>query len=416
LPREEILRNLKMRVRPVVGPVWSFATRAKHRFESFEVPIEKVLRGGEFGIRAARYAELTRDLLRPSTPAAQGPHVEFLREYARIGEEILVPGNLERTAYYRNAEQCLRLTGTYFIKSMSKFNLVAERFLREYRSGAAELAALPEGRAIEPLWVRPIHHSTCFEIIDGSHRFARAIVAGKRSVPVRIHEKEAVLTPLQAMLLDVVGANNEKALYQPLEYPEILDSWKLIRRCTDRLAMMRTFLSAAGLLEGPGRTFFDLGSSYGWFVKRFEELGFASTGVERDLVSCAIGTHCYGLRPEQIRSGDIVDVLSKEAGRYDVVSLMSVLHHFVLGESAITAEALIGLADGVTDKVLFLDTAQAHEEAYAGTLSRWTVPYVVEWIKRNTSFTRVIPLGRDGDRVPPFHRYYGRTLFACVRE
>src|ERR1035437_4155651 len=94
-------------------------------------------------------------------------------------------------------------------------------------------------------------------------------------------------------------------LYQPLDYPEIQQSWKLLRRCSDRLALMKGFLSTAGLLETPRRTYLDLGSSYGWFVKRFEEWGFRSTGVERDLVSSSVGFHCYGLRPEQIRGGDI---------------------------------------------------------------------------------------------------------------
>jgi hypothetical protein len=413
---EKIIRTLANCARPAIRPILAYIRRAKHRRESFNVPVEAVLRGGEYGIRAARYAELTGDFLRPSTPAAKGPHVEFLREYDRIGEKILAPGIFEKTAYYRNAEQCLELTGTYFVNCTSKLKGVAEHFIREYRRKKAAMTALPDERSIEPISVRPIQHSNCFEMMDGNHRFARAILAGKRSVPVRLREKEPVLTPLQSLLLDVLGATNLKMLYQPLAYPEIQESWKLIRGCSDRLSLMKEFISSAGLLETPRRTYLDLGSSYGWFVKRFEELGFQSMGVERDLVSRSVGLHSYGLRPEQIRAGDIGRLLGSEKKRYDVVSLLSVLHHFVLGESSISAEALIRLADKITGKVLFLDTGQAHEGAYAGTLSKWTVPFIVEWLRKNTSFTKIIPLGKDEDRVPPFQRYYGRTLFACVRE
>lgn len=414
--REEALNKLKERVWPAIRPAWISARRMKHRLQSFRVPVDKLLRGGENGISAARYAELTGEFLRPSSLVTRGPGVKFLREYDRLGDGILAPGVFEKTDYYRNAERCMRVTGLYFVDDTSKLVGVAERFLREYREDKEGRKGRWADSDGEPLRVRSIRHSSCFELVDGNHRIARAIAAGKEAVPALLCDKTPVLTPLQSLLLDVMWIKGRKELYQPLDYPEIRENWKVIRKCTDRLSKMRTFLSQKGLLKIPGRTFLDVGSSYGWFVKRFEELGFESFGVDRDSIGCAVGMHCYGIRPEQLRSGDIGHYLRLETRRYDVVSLLSVLHHYALGMSEMSAEELIGLMDKITGRVLFLDTGEAHEEVFGGALSKWTVPFIIDWLKKNTSFRTVIPLGKDEDRVPPYQRYYGRMLFACVRE
>jgi hypothetical protein len=411
MERKEIIESVKNRIRPVLGPAWKYAQRAKARYESlgdFDVPIEKLLRGGENGIRAARYAELTGELLRPSTPTSTGPHVDLLRQHERLGDELFAPGVFEKTAYYRNAVQCMRLTGDYFLDDHSQLRVVAQRFVSEYRNEGGESA--------KPILVLKIRHSSYFELMDGSHRVARAIMAGKMSLRARLYEKEPALTPLQSLLLDVLWINRRRELYQPLDYPELRDGWKLIRKCADRFAKMRAFLSEAGLLKLPGLTSVDLGSSYGWFVKSFGELGFQAIGVERDPIGRAVGFHCYGIRPEQIQAGDIACFLRMERKRYDVVSLLSVLHHYVRGNRGISPEALIRLADKITGRVLFLDTGEAREEGFVGSLSKWTPPFIAAWLKKNTSFTKIVALGKDEDRVPGYPLYGGRTLFACVRD
>lgn len=387
----------------MLGPLWRYARRSKHRLESFDVPVGKLLRGGENEIRAARYAELAGNLLRPSTPAAGGPHVALLREYERIGEGVLAPGTFERTAYYRNAEECLRLTGTYFVDDLSKFRGLAERFIHEYRK-----ARPCRTETSEPIWVRPIRHSSCFEIIDGNHRFARAILAGRKTVPVWLYDKEPALTPLQALLLDALKTRGSRRLHQPLDYPDISEGWKLSRNCAERLSMMTDFLSSMRGFGDGARTYLDIGSRYGWFVKRFEELGFQATGVERDPISRSVGFHCYGIRPEQIRTGGIARFLDTEPKRYDVVSLLCRPHEAEFEESSLSTEGLIRRVDKITGRVLLLDTDAAPEESVSGALSKWTVPFIVAWLKRHTSFTRVIPLGKERGLVTP--------VFACVRD
>ena len=91
------------------------------------------------------------------------------------------------------------------------------------------------------------------------------------------------------------------------------------------------------------------------------------------------------------------------------------MHHFVLNKSSTSAESLIKLIDKITEEVFFLDTGEEHETAFGDTLRGWSPEFIQKWIIKNTTFKKVIPLGVDRDKKPPFEGYYNRTLFACVK-
>jgi len=410
----------------IIRPFWRYAYQKwsiyNTKRKTFHAPIHKLLQGGNNGIRAAKYAELTQKFLLPSTSVVEGGHVKLLQLYEQVGNEVLQDDVFQSTEYYKNALECMNLTGGYFYDRPEKIKIVAERFIRQHKGEQLNLPRQPgQSDANQPIWVRPIKHSSCYEVIDGNHRIARAIMRGETLIPALIYEKEPTYTPLQQLLLDCLWINKQNWLYQPVEAPELQDEWKLVRKCTDRLELMKTFLTEQGLLENnqkkPG-TFIDIGSSYGWFVKKMEELGFDAYGMDRDPFSLEVGFKVYGLKKEKIFHIDITrgleDLVVKNK-KYDVVSCLSVLHHFVLGKSSISAEDFVKLIDRVTGKVLFLDTGEEHETAFEGALAGWNPSYITEWLQANTSFSRIIPLGVDQDRQTPFENYYNRTLFECMR-
>ena len=76
-----------------------------------EIPVRKILLGGEGDLRARQYSYLTGDLLRPSTRASSGPHATFLADYERLGERIFDPDIFETTPYYKNARDRIRVFG-----------------------------------------------------------------------------------------------------------------------------------------------------------------------------------------------------------------------------------------------------------------------------------------------------------------
>lgn len=412
------MKILKKIGRPIWRPFYQKWSQVQRAIKTYNLPINRILRGGENGIRAAKYSELTHDFLRPSTRVIEGPHVKFLQLYDKVGMEIFDDENFKSTEYFKNAMTCMHYTGSYFYDRETKIKTLAQRFVAQYEGKSLNEHKQPGQSDIgQPIWVRPIKYSSCYELIDGNHRVARAIMNGKKSIKAFIYESEPVLTPLQQLLLDCLWINKKRWLYQPVDFPELSDKWTLIRKCDDRLLMMMKFLSS-DYLNLEERNYLDIGSSYGWFVKKFSEGGFQAIGLERDPFGMDIGFKVYGLNPSQIVHSDIglgLERLLNQGKVFSVISCLSVLHHFVLKKSSLSAEDFIRLVCKLTRSVLFLDTGEASEFAFGTSLDGWTPEFIASWIKKHTRFKQVIPLGKDDDRHPPFQGYYNRTLFACVK-
>ena len=413
-----IKRTLKSNI-PSLVKLHRWLRKCHINWKAFEVPIDKLLRGGENGIRSAKYAEITADFLRPSSLAIDSSHVKLLQLYDEIGDEIFKPHVFEQTDYYQNAHKCMNVAGQYFYDEPVKIILVAERFIEQYKGMSVDhLQNHPGQSAGGPVLVRPVKNSSYYEVIDGHHRIALAYMQGKKNVTVLIYDKGDVFTPLQQLLLDVLWINKKKWLYQPVESPEIKEQWILVRNCYDRLEMMLNFLQKQQLLPQNNNvpSYLDIGSSYGFFVSQMLQRGFNACGLERDIIAISVGQHVYGLPQDSCYNSDIIEFLNTHECQYEVVSCLSVLHHYVLKKQSVSAEEFMQLLDKITGKVLFLETAENHEPEFKNLLPLWSVDYIVDWIKDNSSFTKVIPLGKDNDRKKPFEGYYGRTTFACIRD
>jgi SAM-dependent methyltransferase len=384
------------------------------------VPMNKLLWGGEQGTLAAKYARITNNFLRPSTPLRDTPHVDLLQRYKCEKESLLEPEVFKTTKYYRNALEALDITGSYF--GCNKPDLIvlqARRFITDFKGQNNETLNSPLGissRSMPVLVCRIAYSDGCFEIVDGHHRLAIAYARGAKRHRVHILKQRAVLTPLQQRLLDVFWTKGLRLLYQPVSAPEIGSKWRKIRQCVDRRDMIAAFLRNNELMPPLAKSYLDLGSNYGWFVSEMTKLGFDAWGVDRDSAAVSLGPQIYGISPNRVIVGNLASYLDNNDRVYDVTSCFSVLHHFVLGNGPISAETLMKRIDRTTGKVLFFDTGQNHELWFKHSLTQWTPEYIAEWIKRHSSFNNVIPLGIDQDyKLPGQSRNYGRTLFACTR-
>jgi hypothetical protein len=263
--------------------------------------------------------------------------------------------------------------------------------------------------------VRPVRDSDCFVVTRGHARLRARYDAGASMMRVRVSPVPA-WTPLQEELRAMSWLESRRQLYQPVDAPEIRrGDWVLVRRCTDRFEMMHDFLAARGLLPPETSSFLDVGASYGWFVAQMQRIGFAARGHELDPRAPKLAHALYRLDPDHIHVGDCASELPR-LGRFDVVSCLSVMHHFALGRGSCTADEFLDRLAGATARVLFFDTGEAHETWLARELPEWTVPNIHEWLAGHPAFAEVVRLGVDGDDAPPFEGNYGRTLFACVRR
>jgi len=381
------------------------------------IRVDACLRGNENGLSAAALVRVTGDSRSGSSPISEWPQVKLLRQYDSIGEHIWQPEVFEKTDYYRNAAFHIELLGKYFNAiAPAEIQEVARRFVNAYhgRDDNSLPPELPDDES-DPrnvIAVHPVRDAACYQVVEGHHRLAIAYMRGIREVRGLILDPP-VTTPLQDLLHDVLWLNGRQELYQPVDAPEV-SKWVLVRRCSDRLAKMTTFLEAEGLMPADVRSYLDVACSYGWFVSQMERAGFRAEGVERDPVALSVGKTMYGLRPEQLHRSDAVTFLAKLQRPYDITSCLSLAHHYILHRQNITAEELLGLLDLATRRVLFFDMGQGHE--YPGEkLGGWDPDRIHGWLEANTTFSRIVRLGKDHDAVPPNQHNFGRMLFACLR-
>jgi len=380
------------------------------------IRVDACLLGGDNGLTSAKFARLAGDLRRASRHISEWPHVKLLRQYDRIGEPLWDSGVFEQTEYFQNAVLNIEIFGNYHgALNPGQVRWGAHRFVDEYR-GASETLPRQNGeryeRDSEEIAVRPILHSSCFQVLEGHHRLAIAHARGVAEVRAVI-KQPAVMTPVQELLMDVLWIKGKFELYQPVDSPELAD-WVLIRRCTDRLAKMTAFLRAEDLMPPNSRSYLDVASNYGWFVSEMAKAGFQAEGVERDPFAIAVGRAMYAVEPAQVHRADSVTFLRGLKTKYDIVSCFSLLHHFILNDFGTTPEELLRVLDGATGRVLFFDMGQEHEYPKS-SLAGWDVERIHSWLQTNSTFKRIVRLGPDEDGVPPNQNNFGRMLFACIR-
>lgn len=368
-------------------------------------------------MNARQYSLHTGNPRRGSTPISRSPHTLFLQQYQEIGERVFAPEVFEQTAYFQNARDTMRCAGRYFhftqstqIEGLAR-NFVAKLEGRPLSNPVQNQHFSKPGHA--PI-VYPIKFSGCYELHDGNHRAAIACVNGQDTLEVQVVD-EPRTTPLQQLLLDISWNLNRRDLYQPIESPELGDQWRLVRSCTDRLEMMLGFLQKRDGLPPHLRTYRDIACNHGWFVKQMAERGFEASGLDLDWAAREIGIAFYGLSEDQLVRGECVDYLQNTDDRFDVVSCLSLLHHFLMGRGAVSAEQMLHWLDRITGDVLFFEAGDGNEQWFRNSLKGWDPDTIQAWLEKETTFAQVIPLGTDRDRRPPFDTNYHRTLFACVR-
>lgn len=408
------MRLIGKHIKAAIRKSHSLLQSINRRIEN--IPVNNILRGGESLIAAHQYARLTGNLLRPSTRVKQGPHVDLLIRYNDIGDKIFNPDIFEKTPYFLNAAECIEYTGSYFpyVKRKEQIVILAKRFINNFVHGK-DISYLPGTGHSSPkdlIKVRKIAHSDCFELIDGNHRIAANIFDNQSSVLCEV-VGTPVLTPAQSALIDVLWQNGRLEMYQPVDLPEV-QNWTLVRKCHDRLEKMLLCLKNLGII--PQASYFDVGASYGWFVKKMENEGYKALGLERDSLSPIVGEIVYNLDREKVIRSSIERFSESYKGDgFDIVSCFSLLHHFVLGKAGISAYQLLHTLDKLTNRILFLDSGQNNEEWFKVSLSEWTPNFIKEWVLKNSSFNTAIDLGQDNDSVGKFSKNYSRTLFAFLK-
>jgi hypothetical protein len=384
------------------------------------IPVDRILCGGEHGMTALQFSRHTDVLKRASAPIAQSPQCQLLADYNREGNALFEPQRFERTAYFKNAEACIQSFGKYFSAIHTEEVVTIARTLVGRLNGHDGGARLPASNAFsnprEPIVVRPIRFSDCYQLVDGNHRVALAIAHGQTHMHATIVDPPQ-LTCLQQLLLDVSWNVNRRDLYQPVSSPELSPKyWRLVRQCTDRLALMLNFVRQ----KQPdafkrNASYLDLACNFGWFVKAFADEGFDAYGLEIDRPSRTIGQVFLGLDKRQLIAGDVYAYLERRDKVYDYTSCLSLAHNVLLRAGEAAFDTLLQGVAGITSKVLFLEMGDGDEEWFKQSLKGWNQASIRTRLRNSGYFSDVVLLGTDSDRREPFATNYHRSLFACIK-
>jgi hypothetical protein len=222
------------------------------------VPVDKLLLGLQNAMPAAEFAARHDDLLWASTPVAEGPHAQLLRMSERDGgisdEEILA------SSYATLARRCISSRGFFFTATDDAgIVAVARDYIDRHRGGPAGDLGPHQSSPDAPVRVAPIRWSDSYQVLDGHHRLASAVLHAERTVPARV-KWVPVTTPLQETLNQMSWLEGEHLLYQPISSPELAGSWVQVRSCRDRLDAMLGLLSERGLLPPHTGTYLDVAS------------------------------------------------------------------------------------------------------------------------------------------------------------
>ena len=391
-----------------------------------EIDLSRALIPGEAGFDAEIWADLTGDMKRASKLLADSPHVKFLELYRVMGKSLFRQKNFARTAYFKNAVDCIRIVGSYFNqKTIDGLRGQAQSFVELYEriekgevlevkypseEGHSERGSLP---VVRKTWT-----PNTVQIDDGLHRLAVTWVLGQKTANV-IVLGPSMPTALQSLVGKVSRCSGERELFelhQPIEGVEFDDSWPIVRQCHDRFGMMLKCITSNQQQTSRKWSVLDLACSYGWFVKKFEKRGFDVVGVDSNPAALKIGQIAYGLKAEQLVRCDVQTFLHSCDRTYDVVLLLSILQDYLPKSDFGRAEDVLKKVDTITERVLFFETGQAHEKWFRDSLPEWNHNFIINFIKEHTTFTQVIPLGTDSDNTGGFRQNFGRTLFACVRS
>ena len=379
------------------------------------VNLDKVLIGQQAGIPLDQWILRTKEYQRISVPISKSPYANFLKSIIEDPLRLTNESFLESTDYFEMMSLCIEKTGHYMSITKKK-NLYrqADYFYELFQNfnntkEPSQHNEEHEGRSTKnsPIKVKKILYSDCYEIVDGHHRSAIAHVKGDKTIDVEIIDD--TLSYLQKIILKSQQTFGIE-LYQPLNKLEV-SNWKTIRGCKDRFEMMKTFLSKNNYSKG---SYLDMPCSYGFFVQNMKELGYDSKGIDIDQSSIQVAHEINGLTLE-IQKGDIIKYLENTEDRFDVVSCMSLIHHFVMGRIDYPYVNIIKGLDKVTKKVLFIDTGQNHEKQYKGELDLWDDAYIINQILENTSFKNYEILGKDSDNTGTNTGKNGRSFFAFTR-
>jgi hypothetical protein len=240
-----------------------------------------------------------------------------------------------------------------------------------------------------------IGHDGVILFEDGRHRLAMAKVLGIDSIPVKVTVRHADWIQFRKEVIEYARSQNGK-LYAPITH---MDLTNMPSNFDDE--RFELLMANLDLIQG---TVLDIGSHWGYFCHRFEEVGFDCYAVE----NAAIHVHFLERlkraenRKFKIIHGDIFDLHEKVD--FDIVLALNIFHHFLKSQS--TYEQLQQLLQRLDMKVMFFQAHNPDEAQMTEAYRNFDGDEFSAFILENSCLDEAHPIGRGED---------GRVIYKLVK-
>jgi len=209
--------------------------------------------------------------------------------------------------------------------------------------------------------------------LDGRHRLCIAKLLNLTKVPGRVIARHKEWQEFREEIF-AYAELNEGTVYAPLLHPDLVSIPHT--HSHDRFEIIKQSLpfSTGSLL--------DIGTHWGYFCHRFEEVGFDCYAVESDSVNLYFLEKLKqaGNKSFRIINQSIFDY--KEKQNFDVVLALYIFHHFLKTEA--DYNRLVEFLSHLDMKVLILGAHNMGEEQMKGSYKNYTPLEFVEFIIENS--------------------------------
>lgn len=378
--------------------------QVRHRPGFRTIRVASLLMGSQAGLDSTGFADAFGTLRYGSLPMDQSPHVELLRLARRIGRP-LTDDEIRATGYYLFARHLASIWGDYFGATTDDEFVGMSRNFIDWSFGNAPRLTMHTGgsRFGDEVLVAKVANSSTYQVIDGHHRLAVAIVRGDTTA--RVHRTWlSTETALQRRLWDRgYGLTRVKVLTQPVAARELSD-WPVSKNCVDRLVRIER-LAAAELSGVPVRTFLDVGCGYGWYLAELKGRGWRIHGIERDGFGIEMATSFYGLSSDEVTVGEWATAAESLEGDFDVVTCFELGQVLEARAGAEETIRLLRSLDARTGQALVTDCS----------LGNGALEALEQLVDDVTNFKRVVDLGANQDPQPTRGGTPATRLVALVR-
>ncbi len=210
---------------------------------------------------------------------------------------------------------------------------------------------------------------------DGRHRLAFAKILGIEKVPVTISVRHSAWEELKKEI-EIYAHKHRDKVYNPLTHIDL-------QGIPSHHGHTR-FETIKNNMDSGNKTLLDIGSHWGYFCHRFEEIGFRCTAVENDPENIYF---LEKLRRAENKNFEIIkqgifDIGNKGPIKYDIALVLDVFHHFLKEDSSF--QEFKSLLHTLEVNEMYFEPPVYTERQMAGAYVNFTNEEFVDFILKNS--------------------------------